>query len=589
MKRSSLFRQLFISFSLLLLASLLALSMIASSVIRSSIYRYTENELDSLIVLTQDLLFSGSGVQAAPAEWDALLENWFARQQYRITIMDSKGLVLGDSKADAEELENHRTREEIIQALSYGQGAAVRYSESIHVNLFYKARSFKAPDGQNLVIRSSMPVLFLNKQLNDLYIRLLAGSVLILAAAGLIVLWNVRRISNPILQLVSTAKAFSRGDLEHRYKIHTPEELRVLSNALETMAEEIRSRIHEVEFRRNEAEAVLSAMSDGVIVLNRHFMVNKANSAAKKILGLSEQSDPVGKSFLETFRSTDLKRYAEQVFKSGEPLEGNIQVWTQETKTLQVYASIIRGQESCLLVLHDITRLLRLENIRKDFVANVSHELRTPITAIKGFVETLRDGALDDPEKAKRFLGIIHKHADRLECIVEDLLSLARLEQQENNTLETSRIMVKQVLENSIAVCENRAEDKNIRILVSVPEELQARLNASLIEQAIINLLDNAIKYSPEETEVQVKARQEAAELVISIQDQGRGIPVMDIPRIFERFYRVDKARSREEGGTGLGLSIVKHIVSLHGGTVSVESTENKGSFFIIHLPLIQA
>jgi two-component system phosphate regulon sensor histidine kinase PhoR len=236
--------------------------------------------------------------------------------------------------------------------------------------------------------------------------------------------------------------------------------------------------------------------------------------------------------------------------------------------------------------LNDVTRLRRLENIRRDFVANVSHELKTPVTAIKGSVETLLDGALQKPEDARRFLEIVTRQADRLNAIIDDLLSLSRIEQEaERHEIPLQRSHLNEVLRGAVQACEVGAAAKSIRIGLSCPEPLLARINPPLLEQAIVNLIDNAVKYSRPESEVRVEARPENGEILILVRDHGCGIGKEHLPRLFERFYRVDKARSRKEGGTGLGLAIVKHIVQAHAGTVTVASVPGEGSTFTIHLP----
>jgi two-component system phosphate regulon sensor histidine kinase PhoR len=239
-----------------------------------------------------------------------------------------------------------------------------------------------------------------------------------------------------------------------------------------------------------------------------------------------------------------------------------------------------------VLVLNDVTRLRRLERVRRDFVANVSHEIKTPITTIAGFVETLLDGALDDKEETGRFLRIVRRHAERLESIVEDLLTLARLEQEgEAGSVATEETAVLEVLQAAVEACRFQAGQKGIALVVEGDARLRAPMNAPLIEQALVNLVDNAVKYSPERSTVTIAAEATPEETVLKVADHGTGIAAADLPRIFERFYRVDRARSRKLGGTGLGLSIVKHVASVHGGRATVESSPGEGSTFALHLP----
>ncbi|MEA3386715.1 MAG: ATP-binding protein, partial [Thermodesulfobacteriota bacterium] len=289
-------------------------------------------------------------------------------------------------------------------------------------------------------------------------------------------------------------------------------------------------------------------------------------------------------------RNTVLQEFVKNALSSQKAVEKDIVLSTDSEQFLNGHGTLLRDAEGnqigALIVLNDVTRLLKLEKIRREFVANVSHEIKTPITAIKGFVETLRDGALENPEDAERFLEIIGKHVDRLEAIIEDLLSLSRIEQEtgrEEVVLDEGRL--KDLIETAIQVCKAGAMAKKIEIELSCAEDMLAKIDPPLLEQAIVNLIDNAIKYSNDGGAVRVEALQRENEIIISVHDQGCGIEKKHLPRIFERFYRVDKARSRQMGGTGLGLAIVKHIAQTHGGRVAVESIPGKGSTFSIHLP----
>jgi two-component system phosphate regulon sensor histidine kinase PhoR len=352
------------------------------------------------------------------------------------------------------------------------------------------------------------------------------------------------------------------------------------------MAEEIEKRIQESTRRREEIETIFTCMREGVIVLDQHLRVYQANRAAFLMVGKTEvPADFVGSPLLELFPLSELKTFVDQMLQHNTSFEGTVSSWDRNQKKFQVYGAPLLNSQRYILVLHDITHLSRLEQIRKDFVANVSHELRTPITSIKGFVETLQDGAGEDPQLRRRYLDIIARHTIRMEHIIEDLLSLARIEQQEGRVLDTEDTNLNAMLKEVIELFEPPAKEKNIEVILSCPQGLTLKLNPSLFEQALANLLDNAIKYSPPDTRTTIEVRDLPAEIQILFRDEGNGIPARDLDRIFERFYRVDKSRSREAGGTGLGLSIVKHVVQLHGGTVSVHSVEGVGSTFTIHLP----
>ena len=289
-------------------------------------------------------------------------------------------------------------------------------------------------------------------------------------------------------------------------------------------------------------------------------------------------------------RKADLLRFVARTLSGKAPVEGDIVLRDESERFLQAHGTVLRDTRAqdigALIVLNDVTRLRRLENIRRDFVANVSHELKTPVTAIKGSVETLLDGALQKPQDARRFLEIVARQADRLNAIIDDLLALSRIEQEaERHEIPLQRGRLGEVLRGALQACEVGAAAKSIRIECSCPESLQARINPPLLEQAMVNLIDNAVKYSRPDSEVLVEALREGGEVLIRVRDHGSGIGAEHLPRLFERFYRVDKARSRKAGGTGLGLAIVKHIVQAHSGRIAVTSVPGKGSTFTVYLP----
>lgn len=336
-------------------------------------------------------------------------------------------------------------------------------------------------------------------------------------------------------------------------------------------------------------EAVLASMVEGVIAVDMDERVISMNQAAAQMF-VCNPSAAQGRTIQEVVRNVVLHEFVRNTLSSQKPVEKDIVLHTGVERFINGHGTVLRDargeQMGALIVLNDVTRIRRLENVRREFVANVSHEIKTPITAIKGFVETLRDGAVKNPEDAERFLGIIENHAERLEAIIEDLLSLSRIEREaERGKISLVEGQVQDVVQMAVQVCEMSARAKDIKIEFSCDKDIASKINAPLLEQAIVNLLDNAIKYSAEGSTIRVEVTQTAEEIIIDVRDQGCGIEKEHLPRLFERFYRVDKARSRQLGGTGLGLAIVKHITQAHGGQVSVESVPGKGSTFSIRLP----
>jgi two-component system phosphate regulon sensor histidine kinase PhoR len=355
------------------------------------------------------------------------------------------------------------------------------------------------------------------------------------------------------------------------------------------MAGELDQRMETILRQEHEHQAVLASMAEGVLAVDDSGTVLSLNDMAAGLLGLDAEQTR-GRIVHEVIRQSNLLAFVEKALASREPIEEDLEATGPDRHWLHVHGTVLQdGQQrkiGALIVLHDVSRIRHLEKIRRDFVANVSHELKTPITSIKGFVETLLHEQLEDHETSLRFLGIILRQVNRLDAIIEDLLMLSRLERgSEEQAIQLQRESLVEVLQAAVQMCEQKAAEKQIRLELDCPADLQADINAPLLEQAVTNLIDNAVKYSGAEATVRVGAAGEGSAVVIRVQDHGCGIEAVHLPRLFERFYRVDRARSREMGGTGLGLAIVKHIVAAHRGTVTVESTVGQGSTFYIRLP----
>jgi two-component system phosphate regulon sensor histidine kinase PhoR len=368
------------------------------------------------------------------------------------------------------------------------------------------------------------------------------------------------------------------------------EELAELAGALNETADRLKRTIETITNQKNQLEAILSSVAEGVIAVDSDGRVVSINKKAAQLLEIDGVS-ATGHIIEEVIRNVAIQRFMRYALMSSAPTEEDVTLSAEQPVSLRArgtYLTDHQGNKSgAVIVLSDMTRIQRLENIRRDFVANVSHELRTPITSIKGFVETLLDGAINEPEQAQRFLKIIAGHTDRLMAIIGDLLSLSRLEEDgQARMIAREHLKVRAVFETAIELSGPKASDKKIKIEIDCDDDLEALINPALLEQAVLNLVDNAIKYSPAESTIQISARGIEKEVIIAVKDLGCGIEKPHLERIFERFYVVDKARSRKLGGTGLGLAIVKHIVNLHGGSVTVESTPGQGSTFTIHLPV---
>ena len=417
---------------------------------------------------------------------------------------------------------------------------------------------------------------------------LAVGAVVLTVMAAVVGLVSSERISRSLQVMRTSAEHFADGDFSHRLRIPNTPEMGNLAATLNDMAAQLEDQISVVTQQRNQQEAILVSMQEGVLALDPQAHVIAMNPAAEALLAVSAVQAR-GRTVQEVIRNVGLQRLLADAMSKAEPTTKEIVLRGDEERFLQGTATALRdaaGRDlGMLVVLNDITQIRRLEIIRRDFVANVSHELKTPITSIKGFVETLRDGALDDRPQAERFLEIVARHADRLHAIIEDLLSLSRLEQN-NEIAEIPRpeVQLHPIVEAAVLACSAKAAARHVTVVPSCAPGLHVKANAPLLEQAIVNLLDNAVSYSNVNGTVWLTAWQENGAVRIDVRDEGIGIAPEHVPRIFERFYRTDKARDRASGGTGLGLAIVKHIAQIHDGQVSVTSEVGKGSTFSLHL-----
>lgn len=587
-KRRKLLWQLYPSYLIIIVVSLTAMALYTSRTLRVAGH---ERAVESLKVQA-DIIEQLVSPRLSPehsAEVDALLKDLGRKISTRITVVLPSGKVLGDSEEDPARMDNHAVRPEVKEALAGKLGVSTRYSFTLNTNLINVAIPVIKDGRLAGIVRTAMSSSAMSSALLTIYEEIFAGGLVIVLLAAMIGFYASQKISRPITELKKGAIRFADGDLHYRLDVPNSEEFAALAEAMNAMASQLHARITTITQQRNELEAVLSGMVEAVLVIDSHENIRSVNESAEKLFQI-DSSKVKGRKVQEAIRNTDLRLFVAETLLREEPLEGDIVILGDPEKFLQAHSAILRDVNgntvSALVVLNDVTRLKALENIRRDFVANVSHELKTPITSIKGFLETLREGALKDPEHAERFLDIIIKHTDRLTAIVDDLLSLSRIERDAEKgeiALEDRRIA--EVLDAVGKACRKRAQLKNINLECEADNAIVAKVNATLLEQAIVNLVDNAVKYSEPDQTVIVRAERTDGEVVIKVVDEGCGIPRDHLERIFERFYRVDKARSRKVGGTGLGLAIVKHIISAHGGRITVESSLGRGSTFSIYLP----
>ena len=509
----------------------------------------------------------------------------------RITVILPDGKVVGDTAEDPRHMDNHKDRPEIREAVDSERslGSSMRYSNTTKEDRMYVAVALRQNGPPAAVVRTSIPLTAIQKTIAGLYQRIVLAGLLATGVIAAVSLWISRGISRPLEEMKAGAQRFARGELNHRLADSDSEEIAALSAAMNEMASQLDDRIRAVTRQQNELKAMLVSMDEGVLAVDPKGEIISLNQAFADLLH-AEVNELKGRIIHEVIRKPDLLGFVELTLSSTTLVEKTIELHDTEDTQLRARGTALldahRQKIGALVVLHDITRLLRLEGVRRDFVANVSHELGTPITAIKGFVESLLDGALEDRENATRFLEIVLKQVDRLEAMADDLLTLSRLESEsEQQAVELEPNSVRNVLEAAVQTCETIAAEHRVRIELACSEDLVTDIDALLLERAVVNLIDNAVQYSDPDTVVQVAAQRKDGQIVIRVKDEGCGIAANHLSRLFERFYRVDKARSRERGGTGLGLAIVKHIAVLHHGSVEVASTVGVGSTFSIHLP----
>lgn len=518
-------------------------------------------------------------------DWDALQEQSFqlAREVGgRITVIAADGEVLADSEEDPAKMENHGDRPEVLKARGGGFGWSKRHSMTLDIGMKYLVKEVE-PQGY---VRLAIPLTEVNQRLQTILIRLFLG-FFIAFSIFLILTWRVSEgITGPIKQITRTAQNIAKGNLGERIHIHTKDEIGTLSRMFNMMASQLGETIRNITNEKERLTTILEAMADGLVALNGEQQVILLNPAAAKMFGVTELESK-GKSLVEMNRNPQLVEAVQKVYETKKPANIEMHLHFPVELILKSHiAPIIQNEfdvRGLVLIFTDMTELRRLERVRTEFVGNVSHELKTPLTSINGYVETLLDMELDDPSVIQRFLRVINKESKRLSRLIEDLLDFSKLEGRRHHQLLPTRLQ--DVIENVSSVLTATAKRKEIDLQFQIPEDLPLVLGVEeQLNQVVINLVENGIKYTSEQGKVVVSAIIEGDWVIFKVVDNGIGISNENQERIFERFYRVDKARSRQMGGTGLGLSIVKHIVKGHGGEISVESEVGVGSTFTVKL-----
>lgn len=590
MIRSPLFWKLFLAFAGLNLLAALALVSITLKWQEDRTYAQLSQRLrDAAVVLQKDI--AAEFPTAPDAKLQRLLSELSTSTGLRFSIIREDGTVLADSSQSdlrrVAAMENHRQRPEVVGALARGEAFEHRQSSSIGEWLYYYAHRIDR-DGTPLgVIRVALPRSVVEEDLSVLRMVVwVAASVIALMI--LIVLYIiVSRIVQPVMTLNLAAQAMARGDYRQRVFVPSRDELGALAKSFNQMSEELGSQLHQLRESAQRQSTVLGGMIEGVIAVDSRERVQFANTAAGTLFGFMPPKIE-GRPLLELVRNHLLHQAVTDVINSRRPKRLEVAWEGADKLSLSVQVTPLPGKPcpGAVIVLHDTTELRRLERLRQEFIANVSHELKTPLSSIKAYAETLLNGALGDPENAQKFVGRIEEQADRLHALIQDMLSLARIESVQQPFV-INPVNVEEVVRACVEDQRSRAETKGIDISLDLPETaLRVRADEEGLRIMLSNLIDNAVKYTPEGGQVTVHWRSDGEMVSIDVIDSGIGISREDQSRVFERFYRVDKARSRELGGTGLGLSIVKHLAQAFGGAVEVQSSPGLGSTFSVHLPL---
>lgn len=592
-KRKTLFWKLYPSFLIISFIALLAIVMIALWSFKSFYYQERADDLEiraKILVPEFSRLIQSHDYQEVQKKSLQLGND----SSTRITIVLPSGKIIGDNKKDPSTMDNHKNRPEIEQATLYGKGLSIRYGHTLAIDSMYFALPIIEQNKMIGILRTSTPLHTLKNALWGIYYKVSLGFFILIIITAFASWWMSKALVRPLEVMKVQAQRLAKGDFSSRVQLSANDSLESeqLGQAFNEIAIELNQRIEIILNQRNEQEAVFSSMVEGVVAVDSSKNILRINQAAYNILKISERNIE-GVKLKNVIDNVELQNLILFALQQNTPVGQEIIIHNNLDHEQVLFAQsaplldIHKNKCGTLVVFNDITKLKEFELQRKEFVANVSHELRTPLTAIQGLSETLIEFPDLDQEKRAYFIGVIHTHSIRLEGIIENLLTLSKIEKEtEIDEIDFVDESITVALSNAIFLCKNKALERNINIILNNSENISFKHNSSLIEQAIINLLNNAIKYSNGNSEIKITVTKQNQEITISIEDKGTGIPEEHLSRLFERFYRVDKARSRELGGTGLGLSIVKHIALAHKGRVTVKSEINVGSVFSLILPL---
>ncbi len=581
-RKRRLFWDILPSYVLIILISIITLGWFATLTIRDTSLTSLKKDLKARSTIV-DKVFST--LYFEPSGYVEALNILSIKTETRITVIDSGGYVPFDSHKNIQMLDNHHDRPEIAEARKTGFGSAIRYSNSVKKDMVYCAIE---SDVSGFIIRTAFPMTAVETFIAGYTQRVVFAGIITLIVAIIIAIIISKRISDPLATLRDGAQLIAEGYLQKKLPEYEWYEMSSLSQSMNEMASQLMQRITIANDQKNELEAVFASMTAGVVAIDTKGVLSRYNNSFLQMFLLTHDSAKRRK-LSQIIQEQQLDELITHIKQTSNPVDEDIElVGETASRVFHVRGSVLLDVQNknigALLVFNDVTKIRELEGMRSQFVSNVSHELRTPITSIQGYIETLQNGAAEDPQTREKFLSVVQRQAARLASIIEDLLALSKIEKSEGALVKKEE-NVYGIVESALHIAKISADQKSITLINNVSRKDVLTVNANLIEQSIVNLVNNAVKYSDLKKTVEIGSSSSNNEVCIWVSDEGFGIEKKHLSHLFERFYRVDKARSRQVGGTGLGLSIVKHIIQIHGGHIDVESEVGAGSKFLIHIP----
>ena len=506
----------------------------------------------------------------------------------RVTLIDARGKVFADSEKDVTQMENHSNRPEVQEARLKGSGISVRFSSSLNIDMLYVAVTIRNGEKINGYVRLARPLHDVQKVIQKMYESILGASAIAVIVSLLIALFISYRLAEPIRAMERFTEKLRQGEPVGAILLNTADETKKLADNINFLVEELKDKIRIANEEKSKLMTALTSMTEGVLIINAQGLIEFVSPVLGDMLSVRYE-DVFGKTLMEAFRSAELQKILTEFKRTGENITREITLDMAEAVILNVSVSAVHGypqEDKTMIVFHDVTRLKKLEKVKEDFVANVTHEIRTPLTAIIGYLETIKNGAIVNIDETKKFVDIILNQAERLNRLVEDLLTLSHIELKELK-FNFENVSINAAITNVISLVEAKAKEKKITIHNNVRENFpMIRADKDKLTQIFVNILDNAVKFTPESGRITIVAKEADAYTAVSISDTGIGVPRDEIQRLGERFYRVDRSRSRDLGGTGLGLSIVKHLMIAHGGRMEIESELGRGTTVSLLFPL---